>query len=86
MSTFLSINECLETGNEELNTKCQREERRLKKYIGWFIACLQYIFYFFKQDVTESEAFTLQAMFPLGNFMAKYDTLPNLMVEARGDK
>ena len=64
----------------------ERGKKTKNIYIGWFIACLWYIFYFFKQDVTESESFTLQAMFPLGNFMAKYDTLPNLMVEARGDK
>lgn len=42
--------------------------------------------HFLKQDVRQPEPFTLQAISLLGNLMAKYETLPQLMVEARGDK
>lgn len=62
-SSFLSINDCLELGSEELKNRCQREERRLNKVQGDSLHAYGYIFYFLKYDVREPELFTLQAFY-----------------------
>ena len=43
---YFSINEYLETGNEELNRKCQREERRLKN-IYKVVHCMLIVYILF---------------------------------------
>lgn len=74
--------------NWELKNWTGARERKKdeKKAQGDLLSAYSCTCHFLKQDVREPEPFTLQAISLLGNLMAKYETLPQLMVEARGDK